>query len=138
MHAVACLLDNDVDADRLLQVDAIVIDEALGFKAPVIPFGERLAQLRFRYFEQAIEAGEHFRPAVFRRQLIEASFAEPVGAELPADVAEHELGCTAVGADDAIDVADRLEAALIAHRRKMQTLVEGLARLAGAASRNGS
>ena len=37
---------------------------------------------------------------------------EPVGAELSADVAEHQLRRAAVGADDAVDVVARLEAAL--------------------------
>ena len=61
---------------------------------------------------------------------LSAPLAEPVGAELAADVAEHEFGRAAVGADDALDVAMRLEAALIAHRRQVQALVEDLARLA--------
>ena len=67
---------------------------------------------------------------------LQPPLAEPVGAELAADVAEHELGRAAVGADDALDVVARLVAALVAHRRQMQALVEHLARLAGAASRH--
>src|SRR3954452_634447 len=138
MDAVACLLHHDMDAHRLFQLDAIVVDKALGFEAAVLPFREGLPQLRFRYLEQAIEAGEHFRLAVFSGELIEAPLTETVCAELPADVSKHELGRAAVGADDAIDVADRLESALIAYGGEMQALVEGLARLPGATSRHGT
>ena len=60
MDAVALLLDDDMDAHRLFQIDAVVVDEALGLEAAVLPFGEGLAQLRFRQFEQAVEAGEDF------------------------------------------------------------------------------
>src|ERR1700704_5009722 len=123
MDAVAFLVDDDMDADGFLQVDPVIVDETLGLEATVLPFGERPAQLRLRNFEQAIKAGEHFRLAVFRRQLIEAPLAEAIGTELPADVAEHEVRRAAVGADDAIDIADRLEAALIAHGGEMQALV---------------
>ena len=45
-------------------------------------------------------------------------------------------GRAAVGGDQPLDVGVRLVAALVAHRRQMQALVEGLARLAGAASRH--
>src|SRR5206468_11278567 len=78
----------------------------------------------------------HLFLAVLRRELVKPPLAEAVGAELAADIAKHELGRAAVGADDAVDVADRLEAALIAHGGKVQSFVEGLARLAGAASRH--
>src|SRR5690349_14739312 len=136
MDEVGFLLHDDMDTHRLLQLDAIVVDETLGLEAAVFPFCEGLPQLRLRYLEQTIEAGEHFRLAIFRGQLIEAPFAEAVGAELPTDVAEHELRRAAVGTDDAIDVADRPEGALIPHGGEMQTFVEGLARLPGAASRH--
>ena len=72
----------------------------------------------------------------FAVELDEPPLAEPVGAELAADVAEHQFGRAAVGADDALDVADRLAVAVVAHRRQMQALVESLARLPGAASRH--
>src|SRR5215467_590060 len=138
MDTVAFLLDDDVDANRFLEIDAVVIDEALGLEAPILPFREGLAQPCFRYFEQTVEAGEHLCLAVLRRELVQSSLAKAIGTELPADVAKHELGRAAVGADDAIDVAHRLERALIAHGGKMQALVEGLARLPGAASRHRS
>ena len=67
---------------------------------------------------------------------LQPPLAEAVGAELAADVAEHQLGRAAVGADDALDVVARLMAALVAHRRQVQALVEHLARLARAASRH--
>src|SRR5215475_12310871 len=111
MDAIKFLLHDDMNADRLFQLDAIVVDETFSLEATILPLREGLPQPRLGNFEQAIEAGEHFRLAVFCGQLIEAALAEPVGAKLPSDVAEHELGRAAVGTDDAIDVADRLEAA---------------------------
>src|SRR5690348_3757720 len=104
-----------MNAHRLLQLDAVVVDETLGFEAAILPLRKGLAEFRLGDIKQTSEAGEHFRLAVFCRQLIEAPLAQPICAELPADIAEHELGRAAVGANDAIDVADRLEAALIAH-----------------------
>src|SRR5215467_4828468 len=136
MDTVAFLLDDDVDANRFLEIDAIVINEALRLEAPILPFREGPAQPCFRYFEQTVEAGEHLCLAVLGRELVEPPLAKAIGTELPADVAKHELWRAAVGADDAFDVTDRLEAALIAHGGKMQALVEGLARLPGAASRH--
>ena len=68
MDAVALLFDHDVDADRLFQVDAVVVDEALGLEAAVLPFGEGLAQLLLRHFEQPVEAGEDLLLAEFRRR----------------------------------------------------------------------
>src|SRR5262245_12983571 len=136
MDAVGFLLYDDMNADRLFQLDAIVVDETFSLEATILPLRKGLPQPRLGNFEQAIEAGEHFRLAVFCRESVQAPLPEPVGAKLPADVAEHELGRAAVGTDDAIDVSDRLEAALIAHGGEMQAFVEGLARLAGAASRH--
>ena len=66
----------------------------------------------------------------FADQLDQPPLAQPVGAELAADVAEHQFRRAAVGGDDALDVAVGACRALIAHRRKMQAFVEGLARLA--------
>ena len=105
-------------------------------KRPSFHSAKVLRRRCLRQFEQAVEAGEDFLLAVFGGQLVEPPLAEPVGAELAADVAEHQLGRAAVGADDALDVAERLAAALVAHRRQVQALVEDLARLAGAASRH--
>ncbi len=65
-------------------------------------------------------------------------FAEPVGAELAANVAEHQFGGTAVGGDDARDVVVGHVARFISHGRKVQALVEDFPRLAGAASRHRS
>src|SRR5437660_11768437 len=117
MDAVALFLDDYVDAHGLFQLDTVVVDEALRLETPIRPLGKGLAQLRFRQIEQAVEAGEDFLLAVLRRQLDQPAFAEPVGAELSADVAEHKLRRAAVGADDALDVAEGLAGALVAHRR---------------------
>ena len=137
MQLVALLLDHDVDAHRLFQIDAVVVDEALGLEAAVRPFRDGRAQLRFRHLEQprASRRGSCRSPN-FADQLVEPPLAQPVGAELAADVAEHQFGRAAVGGDDALDVGVRRVAALVAHRRQMQALVEDLARLAGAASRH--
>ena len=105
MEPVALLLDDDVDAHRLFQVDAVVVDEALGLVAAVRPFGDRgLRSLRSDSLEQAVEAGEDLVAAEFADELVEPPLAEPVGAELAADVAEHQFGRAAVGGDDALDV----------------------------------
>src|SRR5262245_29245625 len=124
MDAVTRLHDHNMDTDRLLQIDPVVIDETFRLKLPVLPFRKGPAQPRLGNLEQPIEAGEDLVLSVFRRELVQPPFAEAVGAELPANVAKDEFGGTAVGADDAVDIADRLEAALIAHRRQMQAFVE--------------
>ena len=73
-------------------------------KFPVRPFRQRLSQAPLRHFEQTVEARENFLAAIFGRKRVDAFFAQPVGAELAADVAEHEFRRAAVGADDALDV----------------------------------
>ena len=125
-----------MDAHRRVEIDAVVVDEALGLEAPVLPFREALAQPRFRQLEQAVPAGQDLVAAVFADELAEPLLAQPIGAELAANVAQHQLGRAAVGRDDALDVGARLERALIAHGRKVQAFVEGLPRLARAAARH--
>src|SRR4029450_5287374 len=134
MDAVAFLLDDNVDADWLLEVVSVIVHEALGFEPAVLPFREGLAQPCFRYFEQALETGEHLFLSILCRELVQAPLAKAIGAKLPPDIAKHQLGRAAVGANDAIDITNRFEAALIAHRGEVQTFVESLARLPGAAS----
>src|SRR5262245_52041191 len=99
MQALAGLLDHDVDAHRLLQVDAVVVDEALRLEAAVGPFGHRGVDRRLRYRQQAPESGENLLPAELADEFGEPLLAQPVGAKLSADVAEHELRRAAVGAD---------------------------------------
>ena len=121
----------------LFEIDAVVVDEAFGLEAAIRPFGDGRAHLRFGELEQPVEAGQRSCPCrIWRRSSSQPLLAEPVGAELAADVAEHQFRRAAVGGDDALDVGVALIAALIAHRRQMQALVEGLARLARAASRH--
>jgi hypothetical protein len=48
MDAISRLLDHDMDAHRLFEIDAVVVDEALGLEAAVLPFGEGLAQALLR------------------------------------------------------------------------------------------
>src|SRR5689334_17265067 len=107
MDAVALLVDDNMNAHRLFQIDSVIVDEALSLKTPVLPLGERLAQPRFRNLEQAVEAGENFCLTVFGRELVEPLFAQPVGAELTTNVAKHELRSATVSADDALNIADR-------------------------------
>ena len=111
MQPVAALLGDHVDAHRLFQLDAVVVDEALGFVAAVGPFGDRRAHPRLADLEQARKARQHLVLAVFGDQFLQPAFAEPVGAELAADVAEHQFGRAAVGGDDALDVGVRSRSA---------------------------
>jgi hypothetical protein len=138
MQVVAVFLGDDVNAHRFFQFDAVVVDEAFRFVASVGPFGDRRAHPRLADREQAAEAFKHFVLAVFGDELLQPPLAEPVGAELAADVAEHQFGRAAVGGDDALDVGQHFEAALIAHRRQVQAFVENLARLARAAAGHGT
>src|SRR5512140_3041968 len=80
------------------------------------------------------EAVEDFLLAVLVDQLGEAPLAEAIGAELAADVAQHQLGRAAVRRDDALEIAVGHVAAPVAHGGKLQALVEHLARLARAAA----
>ena len=91
-------------------VDAVVVDETLGLVAAVGPFGDGRAHARFADLEQARETRQHFVLAEFGDELVHPPFAEPVGAELAANVAEHQFRRAAVGGDDALDVGVALEA----------------------------
>ena len=51
MQRVALFLGDHMDAHRLFQRDAVVIDEALGFVAAVGPFGDGGAHPRFADLE---------------------------------------------------------------------------------------
>src|SRR5262245_41101158 len=99
MDRIACLLDDNVDAHRPVQGDAVVVDEALGLAASIRPLGDGSADLCLRKLEQAGATGQHLVLAVLGDELPDAPLAEPIGTELPADVTEHKLGRTAVGSD---------------------------------------
>ena len=132
MDRLALLLHHDMDAHRLVEIDAVVIDETLGFEAPVDPFGDGAFHLQFGEFEQPRETGKRIFLAELGDQLAHALFAETTGADLAADVAEHQFRRAAVGGDDVLDLDAALAAAVIAHGGKVQAFVEGLARLARA------
>jgi hypothetical protein len=117
MQHVALFLGNHVDAHRLFQRDAVVVDEALGFVAAVGPFGDGRAHPRLADLEQARITRQHFVLAVFADELLQPPFAKPIGAELAADVADHQFRRPAVGGDDAFDVGVLFKTPLIAHRR---------------------
>src|SRR5258708_33773546 len=85
-----------------------------------------------------MEAGEDFPFAEFADELSEPPLAQPVGAELAADVAQHEFRGAAVGADQPLDVAVAAIGRLVAHGGPVQPLVEDFPRLARAASRPGA
>ena len=51
VQAVAAFLGDHVDAHRLFQRDAVVVDETLGFVAAVGPFGDGGAHPRFADLE---------------------------------------------------------------------------------------
>src|SRR5262249_60824383 len=103
MQTVSFLLYDGVNAHRPFQVDAVIVDETLLLETAVLPFGDRGLDLCCRHFQQAIEAVEDFFLAKLADEFLEAPFAKPVGAELPADVAEHELRGAAVGADEPLE-----------------------------------
>src|SRR5499427_4956249 len=136
MKLVCALLYDDVDAHRLFQVDTVIIDEPFGFEAPAVPFGDRRLELSFRHFKEAIEAREDVPLAEFGDEFAQPFLAQPVGAELSTDVAEHEFRRAAVGADEPLDVAVGPIGPLVAHGGQVQPFVENLARLARAASRD--
>src|SRR5262249_56742595 len=85
-----------------------------------------------------VEAGEDCRLAGVGGELVQPPSAEPIGAQLAANVAEHQDRRTAVGGDDALEIAVGNMARLVAHRGKLQALVEDFARLARATARNRS
>ena len=98
---------DDMDAHRLVQIDAVVVDEAFRLEPPIRSI-RAIAAVRIRF--AIIPAAGRSRRATlslpnFAISSLSALLAQPVGAELAADVAEHELRRTAVGGDEALDVA---------------------------------
>src|ERR1700738_1205678 len=131
---IALLLDHDMDAHRLLQLDAVVVDEPFRLKASVRPLRDRRLELALGDVQQMVAAAAYLVAAELGDQLAEPSFAQSVGAELAADIAEHQLGRAAVGGDQPLEIGVRATPAVVAHGGKMQALVEDLPRLSGAAS----
>src|SRR5215831_17171277 len=138
VQRITVLLDNDMDAHWPLQLDPVVVDEALRLKPSIVPAGDRELHTSARHFEQPVIAGADLCWTVFSYQRDQPPFAEPVSTELAANVAEHQFGRAAVDGDDAFEIVIGDVAALIAHRRELETLVEDFTRLAGAASRHRS
>src|SRR5262249_43238944 len=99
-------------------------DEPFGFEAPVVPFGDRRLELSFRHFEKAIEARENVPLAELGDEFAQPFLAQPAGAELSADVAEHEFRRAAVGADEPLDVAVGPIGALVARGGQVQPFVK--------------
>src|SRR5258706_15082239 len=115
-----------MDAHGFVELDAVIVDEALGFKAPVHPFGNCGAHLFLGKIEQSLKTCECIRLAEFSDEFGDALLAEPACAQLTANVAEHQFRRSAVGGDDAFDLDIALAAAEIADSGKMQAVVEGL------------
>ena len=92
MQPVRLFVDDDMDAHRLFQFHAVIVDEPLRLEAAVRPFRNCRFELCFRHLQQAAEAREGLFPSEFYDQFVEALLAQPIGAKLPADVAEHEFG----------------------------------------------
>src|SRR5262249_56300458 len=97
--------DDHVDAHWPLELDAVIVDEALRLEAAIRPFGDCPLDLCLRHFEQAIEAAEDLPFAELADELCEPPLAQPVGPELAADIAQHEFRGAAVGADEPLDIA---------------------------------
>src|SRR5262249_21018647 len=138
VNGIALLLHNDMDAYRLVQLDAVVVDEALRLEAAIRPFPHHRAHRGLRDLQQAGGAGEGCRLSGPGGEARPAPLAPPIGARRAANVAEPQVGRTAVGGDDALEIAVGNMARLVAHRGKLQALVEDFARLARATARNRS
>ena len=130
MDGIALLLHHDMDADGLVQLDAIVVDEALGFEAPVDPFGDGAPHLDFGELEQTREAGERIRLAEFCDQLATRCSPSRLAPSWPRMSPSTSSGVRRIGGDDALDLEIALAAAVIANGRQMQAFVEDFARLA--------
>src|SRR6266853_3060581 len=123
-----------MDAHRPLQLDAVIVDEALRLEPSIVPARHCELHAPTRHLEQPLIAGADLCGAMFSGERNQPPLAEAVGAELTANVAQHQFRRAGVGGDDALQIAVRNVAALIAHRRKLETFVEDFARLAGTAS----
>ena len=133
---VTFLLDDDMDAHGLVEAHAVVIDEALGLVAAIVPFGDGGLHAQAGQLEQAVEALQRLVLAELGDEFTQALFAQPARPELAANVAQHEFRRAAVGGDDALDLGVAREGALVAHGRQVQAFVEGLLRLARTGARH--
>ena len=125
--AFALFRRDDVDAHRLFQIDAVVVDETFGLEAAVGPFGESLAQ-RTRRFEQAVVAREIFSLPNLATSSLSRRSPRRSAPSWPRMSPSTSSGVRLLAAMMR-SISVRLEAALIAHRRQVQALVESLARL---------
>ena len=65
MQPVGLFVDDDMDAHRLFQFHAVVVDEPLRLEAAVRPFRNCRFELCFRHLQEAAEAREGLFPAEF-------------------------------------------------------------------------
>src|SRR5262245_59572737 len=106
-----------MDAHRLRQFDAVVVNMARRLKRTVLPGSDDRTHTSFGDVTEFIEGAEAFCEAEFLQENRKPPLPETSGAELPSDIAQYKFGRTAIGCDDALDIAEGFEFSLVAHRR---------------------
>ena len=95
-QAVPFFLDPYLNANRLVEIDAVAVHEAFAFADPVRPRGDFAPNFRFGHREELLIRSEDGFLAVALHHFLKALFAEARRSDLPAQVADHELRRAAV------------------------------------------
>ena len=127
-----------MDANRLAEIDAVVVDEAFALGLAVGPGGDRLAHTVLGVGGEQLGGFENDILAVAFHQFANAPLAQPRRAHLAAQVAEHQRRGAAVGRDHGVDLFDRLEARHEFDRRQMQAFLIDFPGGAAAAAGDGA
>ena len=133
---IAFLLHAHVQTHRLVELDAVAVDEALALTAAVGPRGDFCAHLGFGQRKQLLEGFEYCLLAVALHHFLKASFAQARRADLAAQIADDELRRAAVAAEQCFDVFAGFVSLHVLDRRYMQPFLVNFARLTPATTRH--
>ena len=133
---IAFLRDLHMEAHRLVEIDAVAVDETLAFAYAVRPRSDLGAHLGFRQGEELFEGFEYGLLAVACHHFLEAPFAQARGADLAAQIADDQLRRATVTAEHGFDVLAGLIGVDVFDRRHVQAFLINFTRLTPAASRH--
>ena len=128
-HRVAMLVQRDEQPDRLVEVDAVVVEEVLEAEAAVRQIPDRAARQPFGVVDDLLHHRDHAVGAIARDQVEELPLGDVAGRELRAQVAVDARRQTHVLLDDREQRFVPLSRRIELERRDAQPLLVDLGRV---------
>ena len=123
LHRVALFGDGHEQADRHVEIDAVIVNPVLEAVFAIRQFAHRRSCQAFGIIDDFRHIGSHNVLAIFADQFQELGFADMAGGELGAQIAEHLDRNADVLFDDRPDRVVALAGVVQSHRRDAQAFL---------------